>query len=166
MRKLETVLITFLFLSMIFTGSPTKGEKVGPGRAIIDWKTQEVRASQESVEESTKNEEEHSGEVAEEEHQGSPPFMYFIQWTMLIAAFVLGLLYLRKVRIKGKPRHEGTGLAYALIVLVFIFFVLGYYPSVAEYHESGSVSLFKFLLLLITGILVTYYGVLGRYEEH
>lgn len=156
-RKLETVLITFLFVSMILTGSLTKGAKAGPGRVITGWKTQEALASQESVEESTKDEAEHSS---------PPPFMYLVQWIMLIAAFILGLLYLKKVRTEGKPRHEGTGLAYALIVLVFIFFALGYYPSVAEYHESGLVSLFKFLLLLITGILVTLYGVLGRHEEH
>ncbi len=105
-------------------------------------------------------------EQEEEEHAGPPPFMYFVQWLVLIAAFGLGLGYLLRVRTKGKARHEGLRLAYALTFLVFLFFVLSYYPSITKYHEPGVIGMLKFLLLLATGALTTFYGVLGRHQEH
>lgn len=106
------------------------------------------------------------GEGEGEGHEGPPPAMYFIQWLVLLTSFGLSLAYVRKVCAKGKPHHEGLKLAYALTVLVLVYFGLNYYPTLVEFHEPGMASFVKFLLLLTTGALVTFYGVLGRHEEH
>jgi len=99
-------------------------------------------------------------------HASGPPALYFVQWLILLSALAIGIFYANKIRKKGKPRHEGIKIAYVLTLLVLIYFGLGYYPTITSYHEPGTVSFFKFVLLLITGALVTFYGVLGRHDEH
>jgi len=107
-----------------------------------------------------------SGAAAEGGHASGPPAVYFVQWLILLSSLVIGLFYAYKIRTKGKPRHEGIKISYVLTLLVLTYFGLGYYPTLTSYHEPGVVSFLKFILLLIAGALVTYYGVLGRHDEH
>lgn len=104
--------------------------------------------------------------AAEGGHASGPPAVYFVQWLILLSALVIGIFYANKIRSKGKPRHEGIKIAYVLTLLALTYFGLGYYPTLTSYHEPGAVSFLKFILLLITGALVTFYGVLGRHDEH
>ncbi len=167
----------FLLLLFPITNSGISASLRGHEReAPLCLKVQKAVAAEEAVEEGTKEEagaetEEAEAEEAEEEKwEGPPPAIYFVQWLILLATLILGLAYAYRVAGKGRSHHEGTKLAYALVVLVLLYFALNYYPAVVEYNESGLepgfISLLKVLLLIITGVLVTFYGVLGRHDEH
>lgn len=176
MRRLLFFSVLFLIFCLILNF----GTSANPGgretKISLCLKVQKALAVEETAEKGAKEEagaetEEAGTEEGEEaKHEGPPPVMYFAQWLTLLAAFVLGLTYAGKVRSKGRSHHEGTKLAYALTVLVLLYFALNYYPAVVEYNESrlepGMISLLKVLLLLATGALVTFYGVLGRHDEH
>jgi hypothetical protein len=191
MRKLGCLLVVLLFAGLLVPVFCTNNGLLGKAGTLVSGpvaQASEAKSSEESSEVKQADEggeavsEEGAGEegVAEgeaakegaaaeegqEEHTGPPPFMYFMQWLILISTFGLGLGYLVTVRTKGRSRHEGLRLAYALTILVFLFFALNYYPSITEYHEPGTIGFLKFLLLLLTGALITFYGVLGRHEEH
>lgn len=106
------------------------------------------------------------GEGAEgAEAEGVPP-LYYVQWLALLAAFVLGLLYVIKVYRKGKPHHEGLILAYLLTILAATYFGITYVEAVKEHHEAPLLTLLRFVLLVLAGASITFYGVLGRHDEH
>ncbi len=162
-RLLSFLSILLLLFGLILGLKTHKNPEVG--ERVISFCLDKGWATEETGQKDTKEETKGKAEKTEEGHGESPPFMYFAQWAALMSAFGLGLWYAIKVRTKGKPRHEGITLAYVLTIFVLLYFALGYYPAVVEYHEPGIASLLKFLLLIATGILVTLYGVLGRHEE-
>lgn len=164
MRRLLSLLVILLLVGLVLGLRTSQKREASLKRISSCLEMQRAWASEEAAEESAKGETKEEG--GHGEGHGGPPFMYFVQWLILITTFALGVMYARKVKTQGKPRHEGIKLAYALTVLVLLYFGLGYYPTVKGYHEPGLASLLKFLVLLITGALVTFYGVLGRHEEH
>jgi len=102
----------------------------------------------------------------EAEAHHPPPSLYYIQWLALAAAFALGLFYAIKLYFKGKPHHEKLILAYLLTLLAAGYFGISYVEAVKEYHEPALLNLLRFVLLMLTGVLITFYGVLGRHDEH
>lgn len=107
----------------------------------------------------------HEEDEAHEEHH-VPPTMYYLQLAALLAIFAFGIFYTVKIKIRGQPKHEGIILAYLVTLLFFAYYILGYSPLLEEYHEAPLLTVLRVLLLLLCGALVTFYGVLGRHDEH
>lgn len=94
--------------------------------------------------------------------QHAPPGLYYLQWIVLIAVFLLGIAYLVRLVKLGRPSQKKTGLGALLVALIFLYFGLGYYPSLQSFHEASAIGFLKFVLMISTGILVVIYGVLGK----
>lgn len=95
----------------------------------------------------------------------SPPLVYYLQWIILVIIFLLGLIYLLRLLRLGKPAQRRSILGGLFVLLITSYFSLGYHPSLEEYHEAPFLGFLKFILMAISGILVVFYGVLGRPTE-
>ena len=115
-----------------------------------------VLATSEGVESSN-----HGGEVVSEHHK--TPIVYYIQWALILSIFSISLQYALKNRHKKNIKKEGPFRAYAIVGMVFLVFFLGY--TMMDYHEPLLLGFLRLLLLFIGGVLVTFYGVLGRHDE-
>ena len=103
--------------------------------------------------------------VETESHKvASPSWFYYLQWAILLLILFLVVSYMLRLFRLGKPAQTKTGLSFFLVVLVFIYFFLGYPSSVADYHESLGLAVIRLLLMTFSGILVIVYGFLGKPE--
>jgi Na+-transporting NADH:ubiquinone oxidoreductase subunit NqrB len=102
-------------------------------------------------------------ESVQKEHNAS--LLYVLQWAALIFIFLFSLFYVFKVK-RTEHRYEGKWLAYVLTLLVVLAYSLNYHPAIKEYAELPQLGLVKFLVAVANGALLTFYGVLGRHDEH
>lgn len=111
-------------------------------------------------------------------HHAPPPLIYYINWGLILIGFIITCFYCLTVYKRGKPKHEGLGLAMLLIILVIVLYVTNQLPSVQRhfdpashqfadgYHESSVIGFVKFIYKMALGICLTIYGIIGREDHH
>jgi len=101
----------------------------------------------------------------EEEHHGAP-VTYYIQWVLIISVFGVALQYMfKKIRGQKEAKMEGLSLAYVVVGLGVLIYGFDYPQVITGYHEPLFLGYLRLLFLLVSGILVTIYGVLGRLKK-
>ncbi len=96
------------------------------------------------------------------------PFFYYFQWAALLLILIISLFFVYQVK-RASYHDKGKKLAYILTFLTLLAYSLNYHPEIEEYAKHSElplVGMIKFFVTLADGALLTYYGVLGRHEEH
>ncbi len=95
------------------------------------------------------------------------PAVYYIRWAMLLLVFWQSASYTLKVATQGQPHHEDLTLGYLFAFLIVAIFLISYHPDMGSYTEPVKVGFVRFIILMLSGIFVTVYGILGRHDvEH
>jgi len=150
---LKKILVLIILLSLLTSLSAFASEKSVPP----------TEKSKETAQEEVKTEEKQAQEP-EEEHE-KIPFILLLQWIGIF--MILGIAGQFAFKwVKGVRTHRESWRAYFLALLTVLVLSLNYHPDIKRFHEPPLIGLIKFLLFLISGVLLTLYGVLGRHDEH
>lgn len=173
-RKLVFIItgIGILLVSLLFESLPVTGQN--PNTRLV-W----------AVEQETKTEH-HAEEHATEEHHGAP-FIYYVDWLLLIIALSLVLFKVRgsykKLAEEVEEHHveeqhpeeqhpeehhatpTGRVVPVVLILLVAFIFLTESLSAVAHYHEPVGTGLIHLLIKLATGVLLMFYGLTFMHEH-
>ncbi len=150
---MKKILVLIILLSLLTSLSAFAFEKSAPPSG----------KGKETAHKEVKTEEKQAQET-EEEHE-KIPFILLLQWIGIF--MILGIAGQFAFKwVKGVHGRKEILQAYFLTFLALLVLSLNYHPDVKHFHEPPSIGLIKFLLFLISGVLLTLYGVLGRHDEH
>jgi len=153
LKKLLAFVLVIIFVlasaGMVFAGSEATNTRGYEG---------EIASEHHEVE---NQEAEHN----EQEHHGVP-VTYYIQWVLIASVFGVALQYMfKKIRGQKEAKTEGLSLAYVVVGLGVLIYGFDYPQVLMGYHEPLFLGYLRLLFLLVSGILVTIYGVLGRFKK-